>query len=133
MKKVSIINGVVFVILLFAGESFAQCQANLINYTDVAHIFKETMCSEAMGRCYVELAKLQTSDRKKYSYAYCDVGATKKVTKRSDRCQSKEMVRCTIEWSDGTIDSYDEFCQGCTGEGAPAAVPCGWVCPFPEK
>ena len=133
MKKVSLISGIVCFSLFFAGELFAQCQAHLVNYTDVVHVFKETMCSEAMGRCYVELAKLQTSDREKYSYAYCDVGETKKVTKRSDRCQSKDMVRCTIEWSDGTIDSYDEFCQGCTGEGAPSPVTCGWVCPFSEK
>ena len=130
MKKLLIISLLISANLFFTSELFAKCQANLINYAATVHVFKETMCSEAMGNCYVQLAKLQSSDPGKYSYAYCDVGPTKRVTKKYDRCQSKDMVRCSIEWSDGTIDSYDEFCQGCTGEGIPATRPCDWSCPF---
>ena len=133
MKKSLVIAGAVCLSLFLAGDLFAQCQANLINYTEVVHVFKETMCGEAMGKCYAEIAKLQAADRDKYSYAYCDVGSDRKVTKRYDRCQSKDRVRCTIEWSDGTVDSYDEFCQGCIGEGAPSPDPCDWVCPFSER
>jgi hypothetical protein len=133
VKKNLAITAVICFILFSAGELFAQCQVNLINYTEVKHIFKEKMCGEAMGRCYSKVASFQTSDPQHYAYAYCDAGVNKRVSKKTARCQSKDMVRCTIEWSDGVIDSYEEFCQGCTGAGSPYTLPCNWPCPFPQR
>ncbi|MDU9051030.1 MAG: hypothetical protein Q3M30_19465 [Candidatus Electrothrix sp. Rat3] len=133
MRKKLVVTITVCCTLFFAGQLFAQCQANLINYTEVVHIFKEAMCGEAIGKCYAQIAQLQASTPDKYPYAYCDIGSDKKVVKRADRCQRKNQVRCTIKWSDGTIDSYDEFCLGCIGEGMPSPVPCDWPCPFPER
>jgi hypothetical protein len=119
--------------LLFAGKIFAQCQANLISYTEVVHIFKEAMCAEAMGKCYAQIAQLQATAPEKYSFAYCDAGPDRKIVQRSDSCERKDQVRCTIKWSDGTVDSYDEFCMGCIGPSLPTQVPCDWACPFSER
>ncbi|MCW5211042.1 hypothetical protein VU03_04905 [Desulfobulbus sp. N3] len=134
MKKSLVIVGAACFSLLFAGELFAECQANLVNYVDVINTFKKDECNDAMSDCHAKIAELQASDKEKYKDAYCNNDeANRKVTKRYDRCQDKDLIRCTIEWSDGAVDNYDVECKGCTGYGTPSPDPCDWVCPFPER
>jgi len=133
MKKSLIIVGAACFSLFFVSELFAQCQAYLVNYVDVVNTFDKDKCSDATSDCNAKIAELQKNDKEKYKDAYCYTGANREVTKRYDRCQDKDLIRCTIEWSDGVVDNYDVECKGCTGNGTPSPDPCDWVCPFPER
>jgi len=136
MKK-SIILTLMCFTLFFTGEVFAQCNVNLINYRDVLEKFSGTYCKEAMDACYVKISELQSDPndpdaQEKYTFAYCDVGPAKTVKKTYDRCQAKDTMRCTIEWSDRTVDAYDVDCDGCIERSNPSPAPlsCKSNCPF---